>query len=82
MGCAQTAALGDPMEVVGLLFFLCSYVCQVADPSLTPNLKGLLVDGLAPRPRYNHAGLLFSGWSQAPDSRKCDVPEVTGPHTR
>ena len=23
-GCAQTAAVGDPMEVIGLLFFLCS----------------------------------------------------------
>ena len=23
-GCAQTAAVGDPVEVVGLLFFLCS----------------------------------------------------------
>ena len=33
------------MEVVGLLFFLCAYVCQVAGPSLRSNLTGLLLDG-------------------------------------
>ena len=41
MGCAQTDAVGDPM-VVGRLFFLGSEVDQVANPSLTPSLKGLL----------------------------------------
>ena len=24
VGCAQTAAVGDPMEVIGFLFFLCA----------------------------------------------------------
>ena len=60
VGCAQTAAVGDPRVVVGLLLFLCSYVCQVADPSVTLNLKDLRVDGLVPR-------LSFPGWSEAPD---------------
>ena len=76
MGCAQTAAVGDPMEVVGLLFFSVLQVCQVAEPSLTPNLKGLLLDGLAPRPRGKHGGVSFSGWSWTPDSRKHDTPEL------
>ena len=55
---------------------MCSYVCQIADPSLTPNLKGFLLDGLAPRPRGKHLGLSFSGWSWAPDSRKHYFLEV------
>ena len=75
MGCAQTAAVGDPM-VVGLLLFLNSEVCQVADPSFTPSLKGLLLDGLAPRPRGKHGEVSFSGGSWTPDSRKHDTPEL------
>ncbi len=53
MGCAQTAAEGDPIAVIVFLsFFLSSRVCQVVDLlSLSPSLKGLLLDGLAPRPR-------------------------------
>ena len=47
VGCAQAAVVGYLMEVVGLLFFMRSYVCQVADPSSTPNAKGLLLIGLA-----------------------------------
>ena len=43
VGCAQTAAVGDPMEVVGLLFFLCPNVCQVSDPRLTPNSKAFRI---------------------------------------
>ena len=50
----------DLMEEVSLLFFLCSYVRQVADPSSMSNLKGLLVDCLAP----------------SQDLRKHDVPAV------
>ena len=76
VGCAQTAPVGDLMEVVGLLFFMCSYVCQGADLSLTPNLKGLRLDGLLPRPRGKYGGLSFAGWSWAPDSRKHYVLEV------
>ena len=53
-GCAQTAAVGDPVELVGLLFFLFSEGCQVADPSLMSNLIGLLLDGLPPRARGKH----------------------------
>ena len=39
MRCTQIAAVCDTMEVVGLLFFLCSYVRQIADPSLSSNLN-------------------------------------------
>ena len=38
-GCAQAVVVGDPMEVVGLSFSLCSYVRQVADPSLMSNWR-------------------------------------------
>ena len=38
VNCAQTAAVGDPMDVVGLLFFLCSYVCYLIQVS------GVLID--------------------------------------
>ena len=59
MVCAQTGAVGDTM-VVGLLLFLSSQVCQVADPSLPSNLEGLLLGGMAFGDK--HAKLLFSGW--------------------
>ena len=58
MGFAQTTAVCDPM-VAGLLFFLSSWVCHVADPSLTLNLRPSFGrHGLGGK----HAKLSFSGW--------------------
>ena len=39
---------------VGLVFFLCSYVCLVADPSSMSSFMGLLWDGLSHKARGNH----------------------------
>ena len=55
------------MEVIE--FFCCSYVCLVADPSLTLNLKGLLVEGLVPRERGKHGIWSFSGWPSGAGSK-------------
>ena len=49
VGRARTAAVGELMDVVVFLFFLCSDVSHLADPSSTLNLKGLLLGDLAPR---------------------------------
>ena len=62
VGCAQIAAAGDPKEVVGSMFFLCSNVCQFADPRSTSNFEELLLDDQAPMASGKHARLSFSGW--------------------
>ena len=49
-------------------------VCQVAKPSLTSNVKSLLLNGMALGDK--HAKLSFSGWPWAPDARKRDNLEV------
>ena len=68
-----------PAAAVRLLLFLSSRVCQLADPSLTPSLKGLRLDGLSPRPRGRanfddqHLPILRQAWpseSSRPRLRK------------
>ena len=77
VGCAQTVSVGDLIEVADLLFFLFSCVRHAADPGLTSNLKGFLLDGLAPRARCIHVTWKFSGWPGACDFRKENIPEAT-----
>ena len=76
VGCAQTAEVGDPMLVVGVLFPQCSCACEGADPSLAPNLKGLLLVGLAPRARGKHVTWLLSWLPGAPNFSIADILEV------
>ena len=70
-------AVGGPMEAIGLLFCMCSFVCQVADPSLMAILMGLLLDGLPPRARgkqtsssLRHEKTFSFDGKKAPDTRK------------
>ena len=58
-GCIQTTVVGDTVEVVGLLFLLSSYFCQVADLSFMTNPNGLHLDGPGTRAENKHARFVF-----------------------
>ena len=77
MACAQTGVVGDPMELVGLIDFLCYHVCQVADPGLNSTLKVFLLGSLARKAKGKHARISFSGRPYAPDFRKHDKLAVS-----